>query len=40
MKLTLLADQVIAVREIYWNLPHWVEIFLYVTAIAALAVVL
>ena len=38
MDLTLLIDQVIPVREIYWNLPHWIELFLYVTAIAALAV--
>ena len=38
MDLTLLIDQVIPVREIYWNLPHWIELFLYVTAIAAIAV--
>ncbi|HEY1015385.1 MAG TPA: (Fe-S)-binding protein [Herpetosiphonaceae bacterium] len=39
MKHLLFLDQVIAVREIYWNLPkELAEIFLYVTAIAALSV--
>ncbi len=34
----MLADQVIPVREIYWNLPEWIEIFLYVVAIGAIGV--
>ena len=39
MNLTIVvADQVIPVREIYWNLPHWIEYFLYVTAILAIGV--